>query len=411
MIHAVTGTPGAKKTAFVVSKLDKTERDNKVNLVKNKKYFAENKPIMKKFASDFSYYENEIGSGVDTSIESIILDDNYFDMFEQDFDELRPDDYYLRSIRYNDICERINEREGVQGFKGLLPVRTIYTNIKALKIEYTRSLKDLLDDGGNVDWRKAPDGSIIVIDEIQNIKPFSDEKSQMPIIKDLTEHRHRGFDFYVITQFPSLLNRVVKWLVGVHYHLTVPYGMTTKVYQHGSCKDRPDTTSSKLMCETKFNFNPPDRIFKLYKSTTINTHQKRLPYKQLSMFAIFIFGALGIFIYGFNGTSNSSLVNHDKKVTVATKNTDKQQQNEVVVMQNHIQQAQSTQDLHQLEMQRVAMVFASESTCTAKNSYGQIIDMSYEECKKYSDDPRLISSSYLPPRITYDNFKQASSNI
>lgn len=34
MLHLVTGNPGAKKSAFVVSKLDKIETENKVNLVK-----------------------------------------------------------------------------------------------------------------------------------------------------------------------------------------------------------------------------------------------------------------------------------------------------------------------------------------------------------------------------------------
>ena len=33
MLHLVTGNPGAKKSAFVVSRLDKIETDNKVNLV------------------------------------------------------------------------------------------------------------------------------------------------------------------------------------------------------------------------------------------------------------------------------------------------------------------------------------------------------------------------------------------
>ena len=63
MLYLATGTPGAKKTVFVVSKLDKVERDNKVNLVKNKEYYAFNKQFIDKFRSDFGYYESDVGSG------------------------------------------------------------------------------------------------------------------------------------------------------------------------------------------------------------------------------------------------------------------------------------------------------------------------------------------------------------
>ena len=220
MLHLVTGNPGAKKSAFVVSKLDKIETENKVNLVKNIQLYNDNLPIIEKWANDFTYYEYEVGSGDQLRTEIEVLPDDYFAMFAQEFDDLRPDDYFLRVVRFNEICERVNEREGIQGFKGLLPVRTIYANIKALKIDYVRALK--------TDWRDCPDGSIIVIDEVQLIKPYDNLKDRNnEMIQELTIHRHRGFDFFFITQHPSLLHPTAKILIGMHWHLTVPFGWRT----------------------------------------------------------------------------------------------------------------------------------------------------------------------------------------
>lgn len=307
MLHLVTGVPGATKTAFVVTELDKTESTNKVNLVKNLENYNHNKPLMDKFANDFTYRTYEVGSGHELKNQIDVLADDYFDFLAQEFDDLRPDYYYQRVIHYNEIIDRITQREGDQGFKFLLPVRTIYTNINALKIDYVRA---------NVyDWRECPDGSIIVIDEVQLVEPYSDIKTKdNPIVQDLTIHRHRGFDFWFITQSPTLLHPTVKVLIGVHYHLTRPYGMTTVVYRFGSCKDTPNAMVNKQNCEAKFNFSPQQRIFKLYKSTTINTHQKRFP-KGIWFFIAWVVLGIAFFIYNlFSGDIyKSSLIDGEKE--------------------------------------------------------------------------------------------------
>lgn len=269
MLHLTTGTPGASKTAFIVSKLDEIERKNKINLSKNTVVHNHNLSLFEKFRDDFDYLDYEVGSGHELKREILNFPKDYWDFLTQEFDDLRPDYYFQRSMHYNEIIERINDRDGQQKFEFLQPVRTIYTNINALKIDYARALIK--------DWRDAPDGSIFVIDEVQNVPPYSDQKSKDPIILDLTIHRHRGFDFYFITQSPSFLHTVVRELIGVHWHITRPYGRTPKVYQFGSCRQYPNTLVNKLNCESKFSFKPQPRIFKLYKSTTINTHQKRLP--------------------------------------------------------------------------------------------------------------------------------------
>lgn len=295
MLTSVTGVPGACKTAYVVTQLDEQERKNKINLVRNIEVYKHNKKYIEKFKDDFSYIEQEQGSGHELKTLLVILEENYYDMLGQSFDDLRPDDYYVRVVRFNETIERLNERGEKHDLQPFYPVRTIYTNIKALKIDYVRALV--------IDWRKCPDGSILVIDEVQLVPPYNDNKNKNDdIVQELTIHRHRGFDFWFITQSPSYLHPTIKELISCHLHITRPYWRTPKVYQYGSLRQYPNTLINKLNCESKFSFKPKDSIFKLYKSTSIDTSKKRTP-AGLYVFGFFILVAISIFLYGVSGGS------------------------------------------------------------------------------------------------------------
>lgn len=295
MLTSVTGVPGACKTAYVVTQLDEQERKNKINLARNIEVYKHNKQYIEKFKDDFSYIEQEQGSGHELKTVLVVLDQNYYDMLGQSFDDLRPDDYYVRVVRFNETIERLNERGEKHDLQPFYPVRTIYTNIKALKIDYVRALV--------IDWRKCPDGSILVIDEVQLVPPYNDNKNKNDdIVQELTIHRHRGFDFWFITQSPSYLHPTIKELISCHLHITRPYWRTPKVYQYGSLRQYPNTLINKLNCESKFSFKPKDSIFKLYKSTSIDTSKKRTP-AGLYVFGFFILVAISIFLYGVSGGS------------------------------------------------------------------------------------------------------------
>lgn len=408
MLHLVTGVPGAKKTAFVVSTLNDIEKSNKVNLVKNKAIFAHNQKIIddNNLQSEFDYLDSEVGTGHELKRELTILDNDYFAMFMQDFDDLRPDDYFKRSVDYNNILERIVSKNDKLQLKALLPVRTIYTNINNLKIDYVRA---------NVyDWRTCPDGSIIVIDEVQLVEPYKETKQKdNPIVQDLTIHRHRGFDFYFITQSAALLHVQIKDLIAVHYHLTLPFGWVTKVYQYGSFRANPNAVSVKISAERSFSFNPPDSIFKLYKSTTINTAQKRIPYKMIFGFgSIVLFGIFG-FIWAFNSASNSELgkvvKGQDTKSVIASATAQTPSSataatvasvssaTAAITAQNdaQIKILQQQQQIEQLQAQIKAAktpsnVIAFGSNCTAYNSDGLPLDMSLSECKQYASGKKQV---------------------
>ena len=397
MLHLVTGVPGAKKTAFVVSTLNDIEKSNKVNLVKNKAIFAHNQKIIddNNLQSEFDYLDSEVGTGHELKRELTILDNDYFAMFTQDFDDLRPDDYFKRSVDYNNILERIVSKNDKLQLKALLPVRTIYTNINNLKIDYVRA---------NVyDWRTCPDGSIIVIDEVQLVEPYKETKQKdNPIVQDLTIHRHRGFDFYFITQSAALLHVQIKDLIAVHYHLTLPFGWVTKVYQYGSFRANPNAVSVKISAERSFSFNPPASIFKLYKSTTINTAQKRIPYKMIFGFgSIVLLGIFG-FIWAFNSASNSELgkvvKGKDTKSVIASATAQTSASaTAAMTAQNdaQIKILQQQQQIEQLQAQIKAAktpsnVIAFANNCTAYNSDGLPLDMSLTECKQYATGKKQV---------------------
>ncbi len=288
MLYLVTGTPGSQKTAYVVNKLDQIEKSNFINVRKNKVIFEHNKTLFEKFKDEFLLHIYEVGSGSDRKTITDLLPEDYFDFLNEDFEDLRPDDYFKKTTIYNEIVDRINDQYGKQKFEFLQPVRTIYTNIKACKIPYSRPLI--------YDWRDAPDGSIIVIDEIQLVEPYKNKKSEDEMIIHLTIHRHRGFDFYVITQATRYLHPVMKELFTAHYHLTRPFGWTCKVYQYGSARDNPNALINKINCESKTSFKPADRIFTLYKSTTIDTSQKRIP-RFIYFIGAFVIVMIGLFSY------------------------------------------------------------------------------------------------------------------
>lgn len=400
MLYLVTGTPGTGKTSLVVTKLDKIESQNKVNLVKNKAIYDHNQKIIDKhnLHDDFGFYEYETGTAHTLKREIEVLSDDYFFMFQNDYDDLRPDDYFLRSTRYNEIITKIVERDGIKDLKLLQPVRTIYSNIANLKIDYVRALE--------YDWRLTPDGSIHVIDEVQLVEPYSDTKSKPSLIQDLTIHRHRGFDFYFLTQAPSLLHPTVKELIGCHYHLTKPYGVKTMVYQFGSCRPYPNTMSNKLNAETKFSFSPPARIYKLYKSTTINTHQKRFPLFPLLKYGALLSVAGFMVFYGLfskpkpktdiaqkqpvtASATSATVFNHVASSPASTTAPMIAEDAEAIKIKQQIEKAQLQQQLAQLKQAQALKnlpnnVIAFGNNCTAYNSDGLPLDMSLGECKKYA---------------------------
>jgi zona occludens toxin len=67
---------------------------------------------------------------------------------------------------------------------------------------------------------EVPDGAAVVIDEVQRVwRPAGAGQRVPEDISALETHRHRGLDFFIVTQHPKLVHGNVRNLVGRHVHL------------------------------------------------------------------------------------------------------------------------------------------------------------------------------------------------
>lgn len=295
MLHLITGTPGAGKTLYAVSLIVKYEDSNERALIYNAAALKHNKQLIEKnnlaeYFASYSYFSKKTKEQ-----ETVLFEPDYFDYFN---DQLRTENIFLDIQFYNGICKIIKNDLDID-LKTLKDVRHIYSNIDGLKVPNVRPIE--------IDWRKCPDGSIIFYDEIQLIYEYSTDNKQDKenIVKELTIHRHRAFDIYGITQFPSLVHTNYRAVVGLHYHLHRGWGApSATVYVWANCRDKPNSLGNKLTAERDFRFNYPKRLYQYYESATANTVKLRVP---LKLFAILIIPLLGLFMVGnmlFGGGNN-----------------------------------------------------------------------------------------------------------
>lgn len=123
-------------------------------------------------------------------------------------------------------------------------------------------------------WLKKPEnnGSVVVIDEAQNIFPPRSAGSKTPeIVEWLHVHRHSGVDIILITQMPGRIDKQVRDLVGAHYHIhKTPLGVRMR-YFWDYCENNPRTGMKNARPEV-YKFDK--RAFGLYKSAEIHTKVK-----------------------------------------------------------------------------------------------------------------------------------------
>jgi len=133
------------------------------------------------------------------------------------------------------------------------------------------------------DWSAMPDGSIVFIDECQGkideaegrilyhcFPPRSSATIAPFHVAWLNTHRHHGFDIWLSTQHPKLIDGAVRALVGRHQHYRRLFGGSRAVcYEWDGCSD---SLASKAAIKSFFPY--PRDSFKFYKSAELHTKQK-----------------------------------------------------------------------------------------------------------------------------------------
>ncbi|TYC62061.1 hypothetical protein ETQ85_00425 [Zoogloea oleivorans] len=179
--------------------------------------------------------------------------------------------------------------------------RKVYTNIPLTdRGKSEMPWVEVVDNDTLANWPDLPDGSYVVIDECQKIWPTRASSKSVPFgVSSLAEHRHRGFDFVLITQDTGLLDAWVRKFVQRHYHFDRPFGAPFAFhYIYEGCLEKPaDQTKAKSFVGESKKIFPSKSIYPLYESATIHTVKFQLPFKvKLAIGSVFL--ALGLTWYG-----------------------------------------------------------------------------------------------------------------
>lgn len=135
----------------------------------------------------------------------------------------------------------------------------------------------------------VPDGSIIVIDEVQNAwRPRGPGTKVPPDVQALETHRHRGLDFYIITQGPNLVDTNVRALVGRHIHLRDVGVLGRWWYEWPECADNCRTAWKNAPLKKRYKL--PKKAFDLYKSSSLHVKPLRSFPMMLIVLAIALIG-------------------------------------------------------------------------------------------------------------------------
>lgn len=193
----------------------------------------------------------------------------------------------------SDLAKKVKkEWAGRKIFTHGIPELTIPTE----KIPEGHTINDM-----NV-WLQYPEnnGSVVIIDEAQNIFPPRSSGSKTPeLVEWLHVHRHSGVDIILITQMPGRIDKQVRDLVGAHYHIhKTPLGVSMR-YFWDYCENSPKSGMKNARPEV-YKFDK--KAFGLYKSAEIHTKVKTPKSRVLWVIP------LALVVFGFTAYMGYSLL-------------------------------------------------------------------------------------------------------
>ena len=189
--------------------------------------------------------------------------------------------------------------------KTLNTIKLVDQECQGRKIYY-RGIRDLTLDWEEISnddclhWQKYPDGSVFVIDEVQQVWPNVPSNKPSPLsVTDLDTHRHRGFDFYIITQKPTMVDFRVRGFVGRHYHYERAFGWNgTRQLEFQKAVSDPDDYHTREESQKK-RLKFDKKYFGVYKSAEVHTGKPRIP-KVLYYFAAALIATFAFGVYAYN---------------------------------------------------------------------------------------------------------------
>lgn len=143
------------------------------------------------------------------------------------------------------------------------------------------------------DWQDLPDGALVFCDEAQQFLRPRGPKDRVPDwVAAFETHRHRGFDFWLTTQNPMLIDVHVRRLTGEHWHYYRPFGFkSVSLLKWEEVKDNP-RDPREIQLAQKSRVKLPPAVFQHYKSTVVDTHKPKIPKKLIYMLSALLIGFL-----------------------------------------------------------------------------------------------------------------------
>lgn len=186
--------------------------------------------------------------------------------------------------------------------------RQVYTcNIPNIACGPGEPLEGWLEIDHPDKWMDLPNGSIFLIDELQDFwqKGGTGAKVPLPIL-ELSKHGKRGIDFYIITQEPDLVHATPRLLCQHHYYVVRAWGShKALVHKFDRMQVHPEKVGKK---SEKIPWSYPTEAFgridkatgvvivkPWYKSADVHNVKRKLPWKLFMIPGAVLLA--GVFVY------------------------------------------------------------------------------------------------------------------
>lgn len=245
MITLLTGTPGAGKTMWIVTELVKLYKATGSFI----NFFKKKEPVTRDL---FVHGIPELNFG--TAYHPVYCRSTLCDVCQSQALIVIPEKLY------NQFGECVNAAEVEAAESSAKTVRYIE------------------------DWPMwATDGCLIVLDEVQRVwRPRPAGATVPPEISALETHRHRGIDFWLISQSAKLLDLNIRRLVGRHIHLQANWKGRVQ-FEWPECHEGNGTAGA-----ISRPYVLRKSIFSKYKSASVHTTQQKRP--PLALYLVIVGG-------------------------------------------------------------------------------------------------------------------------
>lgn len=131
-------------------------------------------------------------------------------------------------------------------------------------------------------WMDIPDGSILIVDEVQDFWPNTKMPGGPPKpILELSKHGKRGIDIYFITQEPNLIHSTPRDLCAEHYYVVRAWGShNALVHKFTRYELHPEKQRKKA---EKMPFRYPKEAFGWYKSADVHNIKRKIPLRIVAL--------------------------------------------------------------------------------------------------------------------------------